>query len=78
MIAIKEAVSRSYDAVSRSYDALKDMELVPETADVELEEAELEGNSWVVTLSYPEPIKPTEIEDAGPNLRAMLGKRRAY
>ena len=35
MIAIKEAVSRSYDA-------LKDMELVPEAADVELEEAELE------------------------------------
>ena len=73
MIELKEAVSRSFNA-------LKDMSIVPETANVELEEAELEddGNFWIVTFSYPDPNSGIDSEDAGPNLRAVLRNRRAY
>ena len=73
MIEIKEAVSKSYEA-------LKDMALVPETTGVELEEAELaeDGQTWIITLSYPEPLKDPVLGDVGPNLRALLSHRRAY
>jgi hypothetical protein len=73
MIEIKEAVSKSYET-------LKDLALVPETAGVELEEAELaeDGTIWVITLSYPEPPRNSVLADVGPNLRAMLSDRRAY
>jgi hypothetical protein len=73
MIEIKEAVSKSYEA-------LKNMSLVPESAGIELEEAELaeDGTIWVVTLSYPDPIKDPVLGDLGPNLRSILSNRRAY
>jgi hypothetical protein len=73
MIEIKEAVSNSYEA-------LKAMALVPETAGLELEEAELaeDGKIWLVTLSYPEPVKDPQLGEVSPNLRAMLSNRRAY
>ena len=76
MIELKEAVQTSLGA-------LRDLSLIPESTPLELEEAELEedGSVWVVTFSYPEPqTSPatSPAEEIGANLRAILGKRRAY
>jgi DNA topoisomerase VI subunit B len=73
MIELKEAVQRSFDA-------LKEMAIVPPSVEVELEEAELEdgGDFWVVTFSYPDPHPGIDTEGAGPSLRALLNKTRAY
>jgi hypothetical protein len=73
MIELKEAVSRSLDA-------LKNMALIPEATPVELEEAELEndGSIWTVTFSYPDPQLDSDSGYHGTNLRALMGKRRAY
>ncbi len=73
MIELKEAVQRSFDT-------LKEMSIVPSPGEIELEEAELEdgGDFWVVTFSYPDPHPGTITPGAGPSLRALMGKTRAY
>ena len=70
------------EAVSKSLETLKGLGLTPSSVDVELEEAELEKdgneNFWVVTFSYPVPEPIHEAGEIGPNLAAILRKRRAY
>jgi len=72
MIELKEAVSKSLEA-------LKNNALIPEETTVELEEAELDDNGkiWTVTFSYLDPQQDPD-SGYGRNLRAIMAKRRTY